>query len=252
MTQPDPILDLSAQLQLGHADWIRVALTHSSYSNEHPEERAHNERLEFLGDSVLSLCVSHLLMERAPAASEGRLSQLRSALVDEASLAGAARRLGLGELLRLGRGEEQSGGRQKPSLLADAYEAVIAAIYLTEGFPRARAFVESQLGEALDTLLREGKRKDHKTLLQELLQRRVGEPPSYSVTGAQGPDHAKTFQVALSARGVILAHGEGRSKKEAEQRAAEAALSSLEALPPETPLETLLPPKHEVQASHEG
>lgn len=234
--ESDPMANLRDRLSLRSEEWLRVALTHSSYSNEHPEEKVgHNERLEFLGDSVLSLCVSHLLMERAPNATEGRLSQLRSALVDEPSLAEAARRLGVGDALRLGRGEEQSGGRQKPSLLADAYEAVIAAIYLTEGFSRALAFVSEQLQDALELLLREGRRKDHKTQLQELLQRRFGEPPVYSVIDAQGPDHAKTFYVALAVQGEILSQGEGRSKKEAEQRAAEAALARMETKPEGSP-----------------
>src|SRR5688572_12940993 len=131
----DPIAGFAQANDLTETAWLKQALTHASYVNEHPElEHGHNERLEFLGDSVLSLCISHLLMEYLPSASEGLLSKLRAALVDEASLAQAARRIRVGEHLALGRGEEQSGGRQKPSLLADAYEAIIAAVYLGEGF----------------------------------------------------------------------------------------------------------------------
>lgn len=236
--EDDPIALFALTLGVSDSPWLRQALTHSSYVNEHPElPHGHNERLEFLGDAVLSLCVSHLLMELLPDASEGKLSKLRSSLVNEASLAQAARRLGVGEVLLLGRGEEHSGGRQKSSLLADAYEAILAAIYLQEGFSTALAFLRFQLKEAFEEILRGGRRRDHKTRLQEILQRQLGVAPQYEVVSTQGPDHAKVFSVLLKVGGEPLAEGEGRSKKEAEQKAAENALCAIEALAESWPLE---------------
>jgi ribonuclease III len=223
------ILEFAQSIALSETHWLRLAMTHTSFANEHPEHASgHNERLEFLGDSVLSLCVSHLLMERDPSATEGRLSKMRSSLVDEHTLANIARKLNLGALLLLGKGEELSGGREKPSLLANAVEAVIAAIYLTDGFPMAMTFVRTQLGELIEDLLRSGKRRDYKTQLQELVQRRWSTVPGYLVIETKGPEHAKTFIVSLTLEEEIIAYGEGRSKKEAEQRAAEMALEELE------------------------
>jgi ribonuclease-3 len=222
------ITEFAQRLALSDAQWLRLALTHTSFANEHPEHAiGHNERLEFLGDSVLSLCVSHLLMERDPSATEGRLSKMRSSLVDEHTLSVVARQLQLGEMLLLGRGEEISGGREKASLLANAVEAVIAAIYLTDGFPRAMAFVREHLGAQLEELLRHGKRRDHKTQLQELTQKQMNQAPVYEVVETKGPEHAKIFMVSLTLNQEVLAYGEGRSKKEAEQKAAEMALEEL-------------------------
>jgi ribonuclease-3 len=223
------IAEFAQRLALSETHWLRLALTHTSFANEHPEHASgHNERLEFLGDSVLSLCVSHLLMERDPSATEGRLSKLRSSLVDEHTLAIVARKLQLGDMLLLGRGEELSGGRDKASLLANAVEAVIAAIYLAEGFPRAIIFVRDQLGEHVEELLRHGKRRDHKTQLQELTQKQFNQAPLYEVVETKGPEHAKIFVISLTLNGEILGYGDGRSKKEAEQKAAEMALEELE------------------------
>jgi ribonuclease III len=223
------ILEFAQSIALSETHWLRLAMTHTSFANEHPEHASgHNERLEFLGDSVLSLCVSHLLMERDPSATEGRLSKMRSSLVDEHTLANVARQLNLGAMLLLGKGEELSGGREKPSLLANAVEAVIAAIYLTDGFPMAMNFVRNQLGELLEDLLRSGKRRDYKTQLQELVQRRWTTIPVYAVVETKGPEHAKTFIVSLTLSEELIAYGEGRSKKEAEQKAAEMALEEIE------------------------
>ena len=223
------ILEFAQSIALSETHWLRLAMTHTSFANEHPEHASgHNERLEFLGDSVLSLCVSHLLMERDPSATEGRLSKMRSSLVDEHTLANVARQLNLGAMLLLGKGEELSGGREKPSLLANAVEAVIAAIYLTDGFPMAMNFVRNQLGELLEDLLRSGKRRDYKTQLQELVQRRWITIPVYAVVETKGPEHAKTFIVSLTLSEELIAYGEGRSKKEAEQKAAEMALEEIE------------------------
>lgn len=205
---------------------LRQALTHSSYANEGVRKDAHNERLEFLGDSVLQLVITEWLFMQNPHWTEGQLSQGRAAIVCEATLAEAAIGLGLGARLRLGRGEERSGGRQKPSLLADAMEAVIGAIYLDGGLQTATRFVLETLNFALTGVEGRDTGRDHKTALNEWLRRR-GEEPLYEVIGAFGPDHAKTFEVRVSVAGVELAKATGRSKKEAEQLSAREALKHL-------------------------
>jgi ribonuclease-3 len=209
---------------------LQTALTHKSYVNEHgPSAGGHNERLEFLGDAVLDLVVSHLLLERFPESSEGDLSKLRAAVVSEPGLASVARRLHLGEGLRLGRGEELTGGREKASILADAYEAVLAAVYLDGGVDAAFQVIRLHLGEVLDALQRgESTPVDFKTRLQEFVQAEHRSVPRYSLVAATGPDHDKTFEMELAVADEVLAHGVGRSKKEAEQRAAERALQILE------------------------
>ncbi len=207
-------------------DLLRQALTHSSYANEGVRKEVHNERLEFLGDSVLQLVVTEWLFTNNPNWTEGQLSQGRAAIVCEATLAEAAISLELGGRLRVGRGEERSGGRQKPSLLADAMEAVIGAIYLDGGLQTATRFVLQTLQFALNGVEGRDTGRDHKTALNEWLRRR-GEEPSYEVIGAFGPDHAKTFEVRVSVSGVELATALGRSKKEAEQLSAKEALKHL-------------------------
>ena len=204
------------------------ALTHRSYSHENPRlPERNNERLEFLGDAVLSLCIGHMLMERFPSEAEGNLSKKRAALVNETPLSDLAGKLGLGGYLLLGRGEEASGGRMKPSILADTLEAVIAVVFLDGGYEKADRFIrdlfEPLLGEdSLYTLFR-----DFKSELQELSHTRFQAAPSYELTGASGPDHEKSFEVRLTIPGVVTASGTGRNKKEAEQRAAMKALEIL-------------------------
>ncbi|MGC4113408.1 MAG: ribonuclease III [Myxococcales bacterium] len=206
-----------------------AALTHASYVNEHPEEhRADNERLEFLGDAVVDLAVSDRLMRRYPEASEGELTRLRAALVDESGLAMVARSMGLGELLALGRGEEQSGGRRKDSVLADALEAVIGVVFLAGGIEAAFAFVDRFFADAFLKVLTSAGR-DFKSQLQVLAQGRFQASPRYSVVSETGPDHAKTFTVEIECAGEKLGRGEGRSKKEAEQAAAREALARMQA-----------------------
>lgn len=207
------------------------ALTHKSYLNEAPDPaRRDNERLEFLGDAVLDLVISEALLSRFPQAPEGTLSKLRARVVSEAALSQVARRLELGGALRLGRGEELTGGRDKPSLLADALEAVIAAIYTDGGIDAAREVVLAAFAEPLDNLSRP-EVTDHKTELQEVCQRAFGGLPVYRVLGESGPDHHKEFEVELSIRGEVYGIGTGRSKKEAEQRAAQHALHKLKHAP---------------------
>jgi ribonuclease-3 len=205
---------------------LEEALTHKSYLNENATPgRRHNERLEFLGDAVLGLTVGHLLMERFPDVREGDLSMLRAQVVSEPSLHEVATGLGLGEWLFLGKGEEQTGGRKKSSLLADAVEAILAAVYLDSGFAAAFAVARRLFGPRLAALPEPG-RNDFKTRLQERTQADRQGAPRYAVVGEKGPDHEKLFVVAVYLGELELARGEGRSKKEAEQRAAEAALAA--------------------------
>ncbi len=209
------------------------ALTHKSFVNEHKADvLIDNERLEFLGDAVIDLAVSHRLMERFPSASEGELSKLRAALVDEAALSGLARVVGVGELLRLGRGEELTGGREKPSLLADAMEAVVAALYLGGGLQPVLTLVDRFMGDAISRAALGSFNRDHKTQLQELTQSRHRASPRYRVAAERGPDHEKVFEVELELRGEVLGRGVGRSKKDAEQAAARMALVRLGVIEP--------------------
>ncbi|MCA1957514.1 MAG: ribonuclease III [Nitrospira sp.] len=208
------------------------ALTHKSYVNENRDKDVrHNERLEFLGDAVLSLIISEYLAARYPELREGALSKLKAGLVSESSLAAAARRLDLGAHLKLGRGEERSMGRKKPSLLADGLEAVIAAVYLDGGIQASRTFVLETLAEELrkvESMQTTPGRGDYKTRLQEWCQKRHQFVPQYRTLRETGPDHQKCFQVEVSVGGEALGIGEGASKKEAEQEAARLALERVE------------------------
>jgi ribonuclease-3 len=228
--EPDPVDTLSVRLGLALPDRATAlaALTHKSYVNEHREEGlADNERLEFLGDAVIDLAVSHRLMERFPTAREGELSKMRAAVVDEQGLSEMARALDLGALLRLGRGEELTGGRHKASLLADAMEAVIAAVYVASGLAPVLAIVDRFLGEAFARAASGTLDRDYKTQLQEMAQSRLRATPRYRVVGERGPDHSKTFEVETDLRGEVIGRGAGRSKKDAEQAAAKLALDAL-------------------------
>jgi ribonuclease-3 len=221
-------LEARLGIRLPDAVLAQAALTHKSYVNEHRGEAlSDNERLEFLGDAVIDLAVSHRLMERFPGAREGDLSKIRAAVVDEAGLARIARLLDLGPLLLLGRGEELTGGRQKSSLLADAMEAVIAAVYLTHGLGAVLGIVDRFLGEAFARASAGTLDRDYKTQLQELAQSRMRATPRYRVVGERGPDHSKIFDVELELRGAVVGRGEGRSKKDAEQAAAKLALDAM-------------------------
>ena len=221
---------------LARADVALAAITHKSFVNEHRGEGlADNERLEFLGDAVLDLAVSHRLMERFPAAREGELSKIRAAVVDEAGLARMARALDLGPLLRLGRGEELTGGREKSSLLADAMEAVVAALYLGGGLAPVLALLDRFLGEAFERAAAGTLDRDYKTQLQELAQSRVHASPRYRVVAERGPDHSKVFDVEAELRGQVVGRGSGRSKKDAEQAAAKMALEALASAEPAAP-----------------
>lgn len=223
---------------------LQTALRHKSFVNEKGAGLHHNERLEFLGDAVLQLAVTHLLMEAGAGFSEGELSLWRSQVVSEASLSQLAAQIELGQFLTLGRGEEQSGGRSKPSLLADAYEAVIGAVYLDTGFEYVLRLLRRLLGSVVERVVHSGA-VDFKSALQELLQRRAKSRPRYEVVDARGPDHEKTFTVAVYCSEVLCGTASGRSKREAEQRAAAVAFAHLQERPPPVPAK--LEPKSELK-----
>jgi len=207
---------------------LEQALTHKSYVNERkPAAEADNERLEFLGDAVLSLVVSEQLAVLLPHAPEGALSKHKARLVSESVLADVARRLGVGSCLRLGRGEELSKGREKDSLLADAVEAVIAAVHLDGGMESSRLVVARLFQQEFVNVSSQRHRPgedDYKTQVQEWCQRRYDTLPSYAVVRESGPDHDKLFEVEVTVNGEVVGRGTGRSKKEAEQSAAKQAL----------------------------
>lgn len=202
---------------------LERALTHRSFANEN-RLTDHNERMEFLGDAVLTLAVSEQLMAAWPQAPEGELSRWRAAIVSERSLSCLAREIGLGTYLRLGKGEEQTGGRDKDSLLADAFEALVASLYLDGGMGAASLFLERLFRSAVVAAGGAGMISDYKTALQELCQERLKVLPEYRVVSQSGPDHRKEFTVELTIKGETAGRGSGRSKKEAEQRAAKEAI----------------------------
>lgn len=199
------------------------ALTHSSYANEARDGISSNERLEFLGDSVLSIIVSEYIYKKFCNLPEGELTKIRAALVCEKSLCGFSRELELGKYLRLGHGEEKGGGRERDSILADAFEAVLAAIYLDGGFEKAKAHVMRFITDELKHTEAEVF-KDYKTALQEIIQRNPEESVTYILTGESGPDHDKLFTVEVKLNSNTIGRGSGRNKKQAEQAAAKEAL----------------------------
>jgi ribonuclease III len=207
---------------------LEQALRHASWCNEHSAAHLEdNERLEFLGDAVLDLVVGHKLMTRYPQLREGELSVTRAQVVSEAGLSEVAGQLGLGAWLMLGKGEEKSGGRTKPSILADAFEAILAAVYLDGGFVAAVEMVERLLAQRIETVEFKGF-YDFKTRLQETSQARLKETPTYRVVQELGPDHDKRFVVAVTIGSDEWARAVGKSKKEAEQMAAAEAHFRLE------------------------
>jgi ribonuclease III len=222
------VLQIALDYHFRNARLLEEALTHKSYVNEQrPAASSHNERLEFLGDAVLSLVMSEQLTVLLPHSSEGALSKHKARLVSEPMLADVARRLNLGSCLRLGRGEELSRGREKDSLLADAVEAVIAAVHLDGGLESSRRVVARLFQPELSHVATERHRPgedDYKTQVQEWCQRRFDSLPSYTVVRESGPDHDKLFEVEVSVNGEVVGRGMGRSKKEAEQSAAKQAL----------------------------
>ncbi len=216
------------ETQLGYTfknrSLLENALTHSSYANENHSPLGSNERLEFLGDSILGMVTADYLYHEHPDLPEGDLTRTRAALVCEESLAEVAARLELGSYLKLGRGEANGGGRRRPSIQADAVEAVLAAVYLDGGLQEAAKIIRRFI---LEKETERSAHRDYKTALQELIQRESGRALTYRLTGESGPDHAKTFTMAVDLNGTLVGEGEGRSKKEAEQMAAKAAIEKL-------------------------
>jgi ribonuclease-3 len=211
------------------ASLCETALTHKSWMNETEETgRTDNERLEFLGDAVLALVTSDLLMRRFPDQPEGELSKARAAIVNESGLAQVAESLSLGQWIFLGRGEEQAGGRQKRSLLANTFEALVGAVYRDGGF-QAAFQVADRLFSPLIADIPTAASKDFKSRLQELAQARLQLAPTYTVLSEQGPDHAKTFEIAILIGDKEYGRAFGRSKKEAQQNAAQQALALMDA-----------------------
>jgi ribonuclease-3 len=203
---------------------FRRALTHRSYLNEHPEELEDNERLEFLGDAVMDFLSGAFLYHRFPEMTEGQLTRLRAALVRTEQFAAFAAELGIGPLMRLGKGEEEGGGRQRPSLLCATFEAIVGAYFLDAGIEAARAFVEPLFQPAAARILNAEADVDPKSLLQEWAQAELGQTPRYHTLSATGPDHQKEFTVEVRLGGEVYGQGIGPSKQAAEQAAAEAAL----------------------------
>ena len=219
--------ELSERLeyQFRNPDLLAQAFRHSSYVNEvGNSDLKDNETLEFLGDAVLDLAIGHIMMELFKSANEGELSKCRASVVSERGLFDLARELRLGDYLLLGRGEELSGGREKPSILANTLEALVGAIYLDAGFPRTREVIHKLFIPTIERMGTETLRSDYKSLLQEYTQQRFKSRPEYLLLSETGPAHERTFRVAIYLNGELKAEGEGRSKKEAEQDAAREAL----------------------------
>ena len=206
---------------------LLTALTHSSYANErHEPDCECYERLEFLGDSILGFVTAEFLYRQEPSLPEGRMTRLRAELVCEASLHKVARELGLGSYMRLGKGEEHTGGRERPSILADMVEAIIAAMYLDAGLDQAKHFVLERILKDAD-LGASHRYGDYKTELQELVQQKSDQHIAYEWIGESGPDHNKVFTFRVTINGISAGEGSGRTKKEAEQQAARQALEKL-------------------------
>lgn len=214
-------------LTFSNLDLLEEALTHRSYLNEHKAARAHNERLEFLGDAVLELSATHFLFEKFPEKPEGELTAYRAALVNTYSLAETAEEIGLNDHLLLSKGESKDTGRARQIILANAFEAVLGAIYLDQGYDAANAFVEKHLCPKIDGIVEKRAWQDAKSRFQELAQEKRGHTPTYKTVSETGPDHDKKFTVAVLVGSDEAARGEGKSKQEAEQAAAQAALQKL-------------------------
>lgn len=222
--------EFAKRLSLPFSDYrlLTRALTHRSYKNEHDDALEDNERLEFLGDAILDFLVGAWLYNRYPELSEGKLTRLRSALVGTEQLAKFAKKIGLGSAILLGRGEEENGGRERPSLLCAGFEALIGALYLDAGLEAVEKFIRPMLECAADRILVGNKDKDPKSLLQEWAQSKGYGTPEYRVVSTSGPDHAKVFEVEVLIQGDRVGCGTGSSKHSATKNAALDALKSLE------------------------
>lgn len=217
-------LEARLNYKFNNIELLKNALVHSSYANEVRGNTHSNERLEFLGDSVLSIIVAEHIFHKYPNMPEGELTRMRASLVCEKTLCAFSRELGLGEYLLLGRGEDKNGGRERDSILADAFEAVLAAIYLDGGMKAAKAHIMNTVLRDLEHYSDEDSFKDYKTTLQEIIQRNPEESVTYILVDETGPDHNKQFTVAVKLNSNVIGTGVGKSKKQAEQMAAHQAL----------------------------
>lgn len=214
-------------LEFNDAQLLRQAFTHRSYINEHRGEvQGHNERLEFLGDAVLELISTHFLYAKYPERNEGELTAYRAALVNAVTLSDVAASVGMNDYLLLSKGESKDTGRARQMLLANAFEAVVGAIYLDSGYDAAKKFIDEHLFPKMDEIIKKRLWQDAKSALQEKVQEHEGTTPHYSVLRETGPDHDKHFLVGVYAGSSMLGQGEGRSKQDAEQSAARAALDA--------------------------
>lgn len=229
MTKANSFKDVQELIgyQFNNTNILKQALTHSSYSNEKQMNKLYNnERIEFLGDAVLELVSSEYIYERYPDKPEGELTKLRASLVCEKSLTYSANKFKIGDYLFLGKGEDSTGGRQRPSILSDALEAIIGAIFLDGGFTNAKEFVVEQV---LKDLIKQKFFFDSKTILQEIIQSKYTDAIKYEVINQDGPDHNKEFTVAIKINNKEIAEGKGKTKKEAEQEAAYQAILKIKA-----------------------
>lgn len=219
----------SLGIRMHDLELLDMALTHTSYAHEAKQtpKPQHNERIEFLGDSVLSVIVSTYMYQNFPDLAEGQLTKLRAHLVCEASLFEYAKKIRLGDYLRLGKGEELSGGRERPSILADAFESVLGAIYLDQGFEKVQSYLLTMMRPEIDYICRHGIYNDYKTRLQEFLQRDGDVDISYQLMSSTGPEHNKVFTSEVMVQGRVIGEGKGRTKKDSEQHAAQQALAQL-------------------------
>lgn len=221
-------LQKSLNVRFRRLPLLDQALSHSSFVNELPNQRgSHYEKLEFLGDAVLELIVSHELYHTYPGYFEGQLTKLRAAVVSRTTLANVAKRIGIGPCIRLGKGEELGGGRRRNALLADAMEAIIGALYLDSGLKAARQFVLHHFSEEIDRLDSDQHKMNYKSILQEITQSRFQTLPKYTVLSESGPPHERIYEVALFIKDEPYGAGSGPNKKEAQQNAARAALEKL-------------------------
>lgn len=205
---------------------LHEALTHRSFLNENKKHLNSNERLEFLGDSILSFVTSTCLFNKFPQFKEGELTNLRSSLVKTTTLAKAAEVIGIGNMLKMSKGEEASGGRKNPSLLADTYEAIVGALFLDQGLDAVEKFIDESLLSLIPKIMERPSLKDYKSLLQEAVQNNLKLSPVYKVEEENGPDHAKIFKVGVYVNDKKMGLGSGASKQKAQQEAAKAALES--------------------------
>ena len=221
--------DFARRVELPFSDYLLLsrALTHRSFLNEHPEALEDNERLEFLGDAVLDFLVGAWLYNHFPEMAEGELTRMRSALVRTEQLAEFARQINLGSVMRLGKGETDGGGRERPALLCATFEAVVGALFLNAGIDAVQKFVEPLLQSAAYQILSMHKEQDPKSLFQEWIQSQGFGPPVYKTISAFGPDHAKVFEVEVLVNGQTYGHGQGHSKQSAAKAAARAAMRTL-------------------------